>query len=73
MMGHHSEIGDYSTVCPGANLAGLCRIGAQVHIGIGALVVDRLSIGSGSVIAAGSLVHKDVPERAHVAGTRRGS
>ena len=68
MLGHHSEIGLCCTLGPGVNIAGLCRIGQQVYFGIGAIVLDRITIGDGSLVAAGALVTKDVPARSHVAG-----
>ena len=43
-------------------------IGDHVWIGAQALIMKGVRIGSGSVIAAGSLVVKDVPERSLVAG-----
>ncbi len=43
-------------------------IGDHVWIGIGAIILKGVHIGSGSVIAAGAVVTKDVPERSLVAG-----
>jgi len=43
-------------------------IGARAWIGFGALVLKGVSIGEGAVIGAGSVVTKDVPPRAVVAG-----
>ncbi len=67
-IGHHTVIGDYATVQPGVNVAGLCDVGERVVIGIGATVLDRVRIGAGSVVAAGSVVVKDVPEGVQVVG-----
>ena len=35
---------------------------------MGAIVIERLSIGEGSVVAAGAVVHRDVPAQVLVAG-----
>lgn len=43
-------------------------IGDDVWIGCGSQVLAGVTIGNGAVIAAGSLVNKDVPEYAIVAG-----
>lgn len=43
-------------------------IGDDVWIGYGAQVMAGVSIGSGSIVAAGAVVTKDVPEYAVVGG-----
>ncbi len=43
-------------------------IGNDVWIGFGAQIMSGIRIGNGAVIAAGSIVTKDVPEYAVVAG-----
>lgn len=44
------------------------QIGADVWIGVNAIVLDGVSIGVGAIIGAGSVVTKDVPPYAVVAG-----
>jgi len=44
------------------------RIGDDVWIGLGSIVLSGVSIGEGSVIAAGSVVTRDVDEYAIYAG-----
>lgn len=46
------------------------RIGHDVWIGHGAIVLPGRSIGHGAVVAAGAIVTKDVPNYAIVAGNR---
>lgn len=43
-------------------------IGDDVWIGGGAIIYPGVSIGSGTVIAAGAVIHKDVPSNVVVAG-----
>jgi maltose O-acetyltransferase len=44
------------------------RIGNDVWIGHGAIILKGVTIGDGAVIAAGALVNKDVPPYAIVGG-----
>jgi acetyltransferase-like isoleucine patch superfamily enzyme len=54
---------------PGANIAGACTIGAQAYVGMGALVLDHHSVGSHSVVGAGAVVTRDVPDNVQVIGS----
>lgn len=44
------------------------NIGSDVWIGINVIIMDGVTIGNGAIIAAGSIVTKDVPHFAIVAG-----
>lgn len=44
-------------------------VGQDVWIGYGAIILTGVTVGRGAVVSAGSLVVKDVPEYAIVAGT----
>ncbi|MBA5850001.1 2,3,4,5-tetrahydropyridine-2,6-dicarboxylate N-acetyltransferase [Clostridium sp. cel8] len=46
-----------------------CIIGDNVLIGANSVILEGVKIGNGSVIAAGSVVVKDVPENVVVAGS----
>ena len=52
---------DFVQVAPGAHLAGRVKVGAEAFIGIGAVVIQNLTIGRASVIGAGAAVVRDVP------------
>ncbi|MEA3055593.1 MAG: hypothetical protein QOD30_1025, partial [Actinomycetota bacterium] len=67
-VGHHTEVGNFVSIQPGANVAGAASIGDAVYIGIGATVIDRRSIGNGSVVGAGAVVTTDVPAHVLVVG-----
>jgi acetyltransferase EpsM len=56
------------TISPGSNIAGRVSIGEGAYVSIGAIVLDRMTIGSHSVIGAGAAVTKDVAERVPVMG-----
>jgi sugar O-acyltransferase (sialic acid O-acetyltransferase NeuD family) len=68
LIGHHVKIGNYVTISPGANIAGKAIIEEQSYIGMGAIILDGIQVGSNSVIAAGSVVTKDVPSNVQVMG-----
>lgn len=74
----------FSTVVAAKKIGVCCRINQQVTIGYsgddapiiednvavtaGAIIIGKVHVGSNSVIGAGSVVTKDVPERTIVAG-----
>jgi acetyltransferase-like isoleucine patch superfamily enzyme len=47
---------------------GPIRIGNDVWVGTGAIILDGVTVGDHAVVAAGAVVTRDVPERAIVAG-----
>jgi sugar O-acyltransferase (sialic acid O-acetyltransferase NeuD family) len=55
-------------VCPGARLAGCVTVGRYATIYTGAVVLPRVRIGEGAVVAAGAVVTDDVPDHGCVAG-----
>lgn len=56
--------GDY-TKC---GTRGTIRIGSDVWIGQGAVIMDGVKIGDGAIVGAGALVARDVPDYAIVVG-----
>jgi len=62
------EIGQYSVVSPGVNIAGNAIIGEKCYLGIGSIILERIHIGTGCFIGAGALVNKDLPPRVKVVG-----
>ncbi|MDW3193276.1 MAG: hypothetical protein R8G66_12970 [Cytophagales bacterium] len=61
-IGHHCEIGDYSTINPGVAISGEVIIGKQTMIGTGTVIKDRISVGNNCIIGVGSVVVKDIPD-----------
>lgn len=59
---HECLIEDGCHIAPGVHLGGRVTIGQGVWIGIGATVKDRVHIGAGSIIGAGTVVLNDIPE-----------
>lgn len=58
---HHINREGYRCTAP-------IKIGDNVWIGIGATILSGVTIGEGSVVAAGAVVNKDVPPKSLVAG-----
>jgi acetyltransferase-like isoleucine patch superfamily enzyme len=71
------HIGDHTIVTPGARIFthdfvvanhADTRIGSKCFIGLNAIILPGVTIGDHCVVAAGSLVNEDVPQRSMVAG-----
>lgn len=67
---HPTSIGDNVTIGHAAVLHG-CTIEDQCLIGMGAIVLNGVTVGAGSIVAAGSLLveHMQVPPRSLVMGS----
>ena len=59
---HECEIADYVHISPGVHLAGNVKIGEESWIGIGACVSNGLGIMKNSVVGAGTVVIRDIPD-----------
>lgn len=53
---HDNVIGTGSTISPGCHLAGRVRLGENVFLGVGALVIPDVELGNGVYVAAGAVV-----------------
>jgi sugar O-acyltransferase (sialic acid O-acetyltransferase NeuD family) len=58
-IGHHTSIEHFCSVQAGVSVGGFCNIEEETEIGIGATVIDRITIGARSFVGAGSVVVKD--------------
>jgi acetyltransferase EpsM len=65
---HHNEIGDFVHAAPGVHTGGNVTIGEGTFIGIGASIIPGVKIGKWSIIGAGTVVIKDVPDYVTVVG-----
>jgi acetyltransferase-like isoleucine patch superfamily enzyme len=59
---------DTPIVLQGQEPKGGVRIGDDVWLGVHAVVLDGVQIGAGSIIGAGAVVTRDIPERAIACG-----
>lgn len=67
-LGHDTSIGNFSTISPGVNLGGNNIIGDGVDFGINSCSLQSMAIGSWSVIGAGAVIIRDVPDHAVMVG-----
>ncbi len=72
VINHESIIGKNCTIMQGVtigrNVKGSPEIGNNVLIGANATIIGKLKIGNMACIGAGSVVTKDIPEKAVVVG-----
>ena len=59
---HDCIIGDYASISAGSITGGYVELGDFAAITLGVTVFDRTKIGENSVVGAGSLVVKDLPD-----------
>lgn len=67
-IGHDSVIGNFVEMSPGVHISGNCSIGSFTFIGTNATILPKIKIGQNVIIAAGSVVTKDVPDNVMAAG-----
>ena len=61
-VGHHAELDEFVTLNPGVVLSGHVRIGACSMIGSGTTIKDGVNIGENTLVGAGSVVLRDLPD-----------
>ncbi|RVU89926.1 acetyltransferase [Flavobacterium columnare] len=67
-IGHDCIIQEYVEICPGVNISGNCNIGSYTFIGTNSTILPKITIGKNVIVAAGSVVTKDIPDNCMVAG-----
>jgi sugar O-acyltransferase (sialic acid O-acetyltransferase NeuD family) len=65
---HECILYEYSSVSPGATLAGGVQVGRYSVVGLGACVIEHCRIGEHAVVGAGAVVTHDVPANVVVYG-----
>ncbi|WP_223033944.1 acetyltransferase [Hanstruepera marina] len=65
---HDVQLGDFVEVSPSVTLLGRCKINSFCQIGANTTVLPDIVIGENVIIAAGSVVTKDVPSNCMIAG-----
>ena len=68
-LGHDVIIGDYVTVYPSVNISGNVEIGGEAELGTGTQIIQGKQIGKQSIIGAGAVVVKDIPEKCTAVGS----
>lgn len=68
IIGHDVTIGDFTCIMPHANIAGWSKIGSEVFVGSGAIILPRAKVDDGATVGAGSVVLKRVKAGTKVFG-----
>jgi len=58
---HENYIDNFVHISPNVALAGNVRVEYKTHIGIGSSVIQSITIGQNTILGAGSVVVKDIP------------
>lgn len=67
-IGHNAQIGSNVMIAANATIGGSAIIDDEVFIGCNAFIKQHIKVGKGAIIGAGSVVLKDIPPHAVVAG-----
>ena len=67
-VGHDSIIGDFSSFMPSVNISGEVIIKKKVYVGTGAKIINQLTIGESTIVGAGAVVSKTLPEKCTAVG-----
>ena len=67
-VGHDCEIGAYSSLAPGVNLAGHTKLGLCVDMGIGSATIQDVRIGNNCVVGGQSMLIKNLPDNSKAVG-----
>ena len=67
-VGHDCVLEDYVTVAPGVFISGNVHIDEGTDVGTGSSIIQGVKIGRWSVIGAGAVVTKDIPDNCTAVG-----
>lgn len=67
-VGHDTKIGDYCSFMPSVNISGEVIIENSVYVGTGAKIINLLTIGNSTIVGAGAVVSKSLPEKCTAVG-----
>ncbi|MGI9174316.1 MAG: acetyltransferase [Rhodothermales bacterium] len=67
-VGHDAYLADYATAHPGAHVSGFTRIGTAAELGARCVVLPGISVGEETIVGAGAVVNRDLPERCTAVG-----
>jgi len=68
-IGHDAILDDFVTLYPSVNISGNVHIGTCSEIGTGANIIQCKIIGANTIIGAGSVVVKDIPDNCIAVGS----
>ena len=68
-IGHDAVLKDFVTLYPSVNVSGITKIGHAVELGTGMQIIQGKTIGDYSIVGAGAVVIKDIPEKCTAVGS----
>ncbi len=68
-IGHDAVLKDFVTLYPSVNVSGITNIGHAVELGTGMQIIQGKCIGDYSIVGAGAVVVKDIPEKCTAVGS----
>ncbi len=68
-VGHDAVLQDFVTLYPSVNVSGITKIGHAVELGTGMQIIQGKTVGDYSIVGAGAVVVKDIPEKCTVVGS----
>ena len=67
-IGHDVVMKDFDTLYPSVNVSGATTIESCTELGTGAHIIQGLTVGAESIVGAGSVVIRDIPEHCTAVG-----
>ena len=67
-VGHDTILSSFSSFMPSVNISGEVLIHEKVYVGTGAKIINQLEIGANTIIGAGAVVSKSLPENCTAVG-----
>ena len=67
-VGHDTVINSYASFMPSVNISGEVVIHESVYVGTGAKIINQLEIGMQTIVGAGAVVSKSLPEKCTAVG-----
>ena len=67
-VGHDAEIEDFVTICPSVNVSGCAVVEQGAELGTGAQIIQGKRIGKETILGAGAVVVRNLPDRCTAIG-----
>lgn len=67
-IGHDAILEDFVTLYPSVNVSGQTHYGECVELGTGTQIIQGKNVGKGTIVGAGSVVVKDLPDECTAVG-----